>query len=105
MSGVGSTEPPESGGAGFAGARAGSVLPEDARALYDYNATDIATEAELSSRVPDLPQAELDYWFLDQAINARGVHVDAEGIEACIAIIEQAHEQYNLELFLQSIWS
>lgn len=74
--------------------------PDDAQSFYDYNATDIATEAELSSRVPDLPQPELDYWFLDQEINARGVHVDREGIEACIAIIEAAHEQYNTELCL-----
>lgn len=74
--------------------------PNEFHALYDYNSTDIKAEAELSSRVPDLSPAELEYWFLREEINTRGVQVDADGIESCIAIIEQAHEQYNTELCL-----
>ena len=32
---------------------------------------------------------------VDQAINHRGVHVDSASIEACIAVIENAHARYN----------
>ena len=80
------------------------ILPSDepvkAAQLYAYNQTDIRTEAELSSKVPDLPAPELEYWFVDQAINARGVHVDRAGVEACIQVINQAHDRYNSELCL-----
>lgn len=72
--------------------------PEKAERLYHYNDVDIETEAEASSKIPDLPDAEQEYWFVDQTINDRGVHVDRGSMLACIEIIEQAHEQYNGEL-------
>jgi DNA polymerase len=78
------------------------VRPEDdpvkAERLYLYNDIDIETEAEASSKIPDLPDPELEYWFVDQTINDRGVHVDRESMLACIQIVEQAHARYNAEL-------
>ena len=71
----------------------------DSNALLDYNETDIAAEAEISSLVPDIEGEELEWWQVDQAINHRGVHVDSASIEACIAVIENAHARYNAELF------
>lgn len=64
----------------------------------EYNDTDIASEAEASSLVPDLDEAELAWWQCHETINRRGVHVDAVGISNAIAIIEQAHARYNAEL-------
>lgn len=77
------------------------VLAEDhadTLRLLDYNETDIASEAEASGRIPDLLPTELAYWQDDQAINRRGVAIDIAAMESCIALIEQAHEQYNAEL-------
>lgn len=71
----------------------------DTLAMLSYNETDIAAEAEASSRIPDLEGEELAWWQVDQAINKRGVHVDLPTIENCIAVIEQAQEKYHAELF------
>ncbi len=72
--------------------------PDDAARLYAYNAQDIVAEAAASVRVPDLTGEELEFWKADQAINARGVAVDLASVHACIALIGQAHERYNVEL-------
>lgn len=72
--------------------------PEDAARLYAYNAQDIVTEAEASSRCPDLEGFELEVWQTDARINYRGVAVDVKGVEDCAAIIDQAHSRYNSEL-------
>jgi DNA polymerase len=72
--------------------------PEDAERLYAYNDRDVEAEAEVSSLVPDLSPIELEYWFVDQAINRRGIHCDRDGVDACIAVIEQTHARYNAEL-------
>lgn len=70
----------------------------DTHRYGDYNVTDIVAEAEASSRVPDLEGEELQWWQIHERINRRGVHVDRAGVENCIAVIEQAFEQYNGEL-------
>jgi DNA polymerase len=72
--------------------------PVDGPKLYAYNVRDIEAEAEISSRVPDLPAPELQYWFIDQAINTRGVHIDRASTEACCAVVNQVLERYNGEL-------
>lgn len=73
--------------------------PVDGPKLYAYNERDIIAEAEASSRCPDLEGEELEFWLADQAINWRGVQIDREGVRNCIAIINQAHERYNAELY------
>src|SRR5574337_914525 len=69
----------------------------DTLALAEYNLTDIATEAEASARIPELSPLELAYWQDDQRINRRGVAVDIGGLNACIAIVEQALDRYGRE--------
>lgn len=73
--------------------------PEDAAKFYDYNEHDIISEAEASSRTPDLSPDELAFWQADQIINRRGVAMDGPGIANCIAIVEQAFALYNAELY------
>jgi DNA polymerase len=70
----------------------------DFNLLWVYNIQDITAEAEASSLIPDLSPAELGFWQCDQAINVRGVQIDQEAVNNCIAIIEQAHKKYNAEL-------
>jgi DNA polymerase len=70
----------------------------DACKLYAYCLTDIESESCVSSMIPDLDPLELEYWLLDQTINYRGVHVDREALDDCIAIIDQATVRYNDEI-------
>lgn len=72
--------------------------PADFANLDAYNDRDILAEAEVSAKVPDLSPDEQEYWFIDQRINRRGIAIDQEGLHNCMAIIEQAHRQYNAEL-------
>lgn len=71
---------------------------DDTNALFRYNVGDIVTEAEASSRCPDLTGEELEFWLCDFEMNARGVHIDLPGVENCIVIVEAALELYNAEL-------
>ena len=66
--------------------------------LYAYNETDIETEAEVSSRIPDLDETELANWQLDQTINRRGVALDLPSVRACAAIVGQALARGNAQL-------
>ena len=72
--------------------------PEDAKRLYIYNLRDIEAESELSERIPDLNPFELQFWLCDQAINHRGVRIDIDAVKNCIAVVEQAHNKYNLRI-------
>jgi DNA polymerase len=71
---------------------------EDTLAYGAYNETDIASEAEASSLIPDLTGEELLWWQTHERINQRGVHIDRAGVENCIAVVEQAFAKYNGEL-------
>lgn len=71
---------------------------EDAEKLYSYCDTDTVTEAEASSRIPDLEGEELAYWQADQAINERGVFIDLPAVENSIAVIEEATRRACTEL-------
>lgn len=71
---------------------------EDTLKLYGYCRTDVQTEIEASAITPDLEGEELTFWQYDRAMNTRGIALDIAGVENCIAIVEQAHAQYNSEL-------
>lgn len=70
----------------------------EAERFRRYGRRDIETEAEASSRIPDLSPSELEWWLIDQAINRRGVGVDVQSVRSAINIIEQAFARYNAEL-------
>lgn len=72
--------------------------PADAAKLWQYNRIDIVTEAEASSRCPDLEGDELEFWIVDQKVNRRGVHMDAESLEACARMVELCLERYDSEM-------
>lgn len=72
--------------------------PVDGPKLYQYNITDVSAESLASEHTPDLSDMELQFWFVDQHINIRGVRIDLRAIEDCISIVEQAFTRYNAEL-------
>jgi len=71
---------------------------DDGPKLYSYNVGDIKAESAVSALIPDLSTDELELWLLDQCINLRGVHIDPEGLNNCLAIVKQAFEKYTAEL-------
>lgn len=73
-------------------------FPEKAAELYQYNEQDIAAEAGVSAVTPDLNPTELGFWQYTLMMNARGVGVDVDAVEACIEIIRQALIKYDAEL-------
>lgn len=72
--------------------------PEKGPQLFAYNIDDIRAESAASALIPDLTPSELEWAQWTQLCNYRGVGLDREGVEACIAILEQAYRRYNLEL-------
>lgn len=84
-----------------ASARWRARLTKDAadwQAFADYNETDIQVEADASARIPDMSPEELRFWQDDQKINKRGVRIDTDAVEDCVAIIRQAERRYGDEL-------
>lgn len=66
--------------------------------LYNYCDRDIYTEACAAARVPDLTEYERTAWLNDQRINARGVQLDIESLNACLRVLGDAEGMYTEEL-------
>ena len=72
--------------------------PEEFQALYAYCRQDVEAEDALRRRLGPLPAAERRVWLLDQRINARGVAVDMEAVEAAIDVVGRVEERLTREL-------
>lgn len=72
--------------------------PVDGPKLYEYNDRDVDAETEAGCFIPDLSPEEEQHWRNDRAINVRGVQIDVQGVENCIAIVRQALVRYGDEL-------
>jgi len=70
----------------------------DSLAFARYCVRDIESEAHVSAHCPDLVGDELAWWQFGQEANARGMHVDREGLENCAEIVRQCLARYNAEL-------
>ena len=66
--------------------------------LYNYCDGDIHSEACAAALVPDLTEYERTAWLNDQRINARGVQVDIESLDACLRVLGDAEKMYTMEL-------
>lgn len=67
----------------------------------EYNAQDVRTEGEIFKyleRFEGLPPIEWEYWQQDQAINARGVAIDSEFIDAAIEANKEFLAEVHSEL-------
>jgi DNA polymerase len=65
--------------------------------LEAYCDTDIDAEGEASAAMPPMTADELNFWWVDQEINSRGMGVDRAGLNACIVILDQLLERYGEE--------
>lgn len=66
--------------------------------LRDYCLQDVATEAEIAGRVPELSARERRVWELDQRINDRGVRVDVPTVRRALAVVAEASTQIGHDL-------
>lgn len=71
---------------------------EDFAAFYRYCDVDVMTEDHASAKTPDLSPQERAVWLMDQTINARGVPVDVQTLDAALDVLGQAERKYTLEL-------
>ena len=67
--------------------------------MYRYNVQDVRSEINISARIPELSPFELSVWQLDQTINARGVAIDTESLDACIRVFNETHQLRTDELY------
>ncbi len=71
--------------------------PEDFEKLCAYCDTDVEAEGQADDRMPPMTQDEFTFWCVDQEINRRGIAVDTQGINDCIAVMEQVFAKYTAE--------
>lgn len=73
--------------------------PEDFAKLEQYCDTDLDAEhgASMHPIVQPMSVAELQFWFIDQEINRRGIAIDREAVRNCIAILNAALAKYGDE--------
>lgn len=69
--------------------------PEKLQRLYAYCRQDVVVEREIEKRLRPLKESELGLWHLDQAINSRGVYVDAELCLAAKRIVQKVEQEYD----------
>ena len=74
------------------------TAPDDFASLYSYCGQDVTAEDEVACRIPDLTDYEQATWIVDQKINARGVLVDRELLDNCIALYRETEKRQTLEL-------
>lgn len=66
-------------------------------AYDDYCADDVLTEADAMRRMAPMTPDERRFWLIDQEINWRGIAIDRKGVRDCIAVLDEALEQYGDE--------
>lgn len=69
----------------------------DAEKLYGYCDTDLDAEEGAYGRMLPMSPDELQFWWIDQEINWRGMAVDRAGIRDCIAILNAVFDKYVAE--------
>lgn len=69
----------------------------DFEALCAYCDTDLDAEGGAVERMLPLTPEELNFWWVDQEINWRGMGVDRAGLNACARILDQILDRYGEE--------
>lgn len=64
--------------------------------LWLYNMQDVRAEESMSEQLADLPPFEQELWFMDQAVNFRGVLVDRALCEKALALVEELKARNNV---------
>lgn len=71
--------------------------PEDFERLCLYCDRDVQSEQAASAAMVPMSPAELEFWFIDQEINWRGIGIDRAGVGDCIAVMDTLMERYGEE--------
>jgi len=74
------------------------LAPREYAEFYEYNRQDVDAEDAVSELIPQLTANERETWLFDQRVNLRGVAVDVESLDACLAVLDQATDKYTQEL-------
>lgn len=72
--------------------------PDKIARLCEYCAQDVRVEQAICGRLLSLSPAEQDLWTLDQTINGRGVHLNAETIQKAMVIVEKEHARLTAQI-------
>lgn len=72
--------------------------PETWNTLYTYCKIDVRSEEALDDALPDLIPSEQDIWFLNQALNWRGLNVDIPTVRKVVGIMETESKKKLTEL-------
>lgn len=73
-------------------------LPEKIARLGDYCDQDVRTETDADLRMAPLSPYERRVWEWDQAVNDRGIFIDAPMVERAIEVVEHAQGQANARM-------
>ena len=73
-------------------------MPDEAEKLYAYCDQDVVAEMAVAAECPELEGEELEFYLCDAEMNARGVQIDREMMECCIAVMEATLARYDAEL-------
>jgi DNA polymerase len=71
--------------------------PDDFERLCAYCDQDVRTEMAAAARMTPMSEAELGFWLIDQEMNWRGFAIDRPAVRDCLAVLEQALDQYGAE--------
>lgn len=72
--------------------------PENIQRLAAYCLQDVIAEAAVSAKLPPLPESEKKIVAVDTKVNARGMHIDMELVQACIDCADGIADHYREEL-------
>ena len=68
------------------------------RKNWVYCAQDVRAERGLSNFCPEMTPRELEYWFMDQRMNQRGITLDLPAAEVALDLASQETKRLNAEL-------
>jgi DNA polymerase len=71
------------------------TAPEDFNEFDEYCDQDVVSEMSASAKIPDLTDSERATWLADQYVNARGVQVDIEALDAALDILRQTEQHFT----------
>lgn len=74
------------------------TAPEDFAAFDAYCDQDVVAEMTTAASIPDMTDYERTTWLADQHVNARGVQVDVEALDACLDIMAKTERRFTDEL-------
>ena len=68
------------------------------RKNWAYCQQDVRAERGLSNWLPEMTPRELEYWFMDQRMNQRGITLDAFAADTAFDLADKETKRLNLEL-------